>query len=122
MKTAACLTLIVLCGTAGDLVLARAMKRAGEIGALRSSTVLRTFARASRAPALWVGVALHAVAFLAFLVLLSWAPVSFVVPATALSYAAGAAGARLFLDERVTGRRWAGVLLISSGVVLVLLG
>jgi drug/metabolite transporter (DMT)-like permease len=122
MKTAACLTLIVLCGTAGDVAFARAMKRAGDRADLRWSTVLRTFARASRAPVLWLGVALHAVAFFAFLVLLSWAAVSFVVPATALGYAASAASARLFLHERVTGRRWAGVLLVSFGVMLVLLG
>lgn len=110
MKTAVCLALVVLGGTAGDLALAHAMKHGG------------TFRRALRMPSMWIGLALHSIAFGALLALLSWAPVSFVVPATALSYTAGAAGARLFLHEQVTRRRWAGVLLISSGVLLVLVG
>jgi drug/metabolite transporter (DMT)-like permease len=48
--------------------------------------------------------------------------VSFVVPVTALNYAAGALGGKLFLGERVTPRRWAGVLIVCIGVTLVWLG
>ena len=65
---------------------------------------------------MWMGLALQALAFFALLALLSWADVSFVVPATALSYVVGAAGSALFLRERVTGVRWAGVLLVCLGV------
>ena len=53
------------------------------------------------------------------LTMLSMENVSFVVPVTALSYAAGAYGGRLFLGERVTCLRWAGVLLVCIGVALV---
>ncbi len=120
MKTAVCLALVVLGGTAGDLALAHAMKQGGAEAADHPSLIPRAFRRASRAPTMWIGLALQAVAFGALLALLSWAEVSFVVPATALSYTAGAAGAKLFLHEHVTARRWAGVLLISSGVLLVL--
>jgi uncharacterized membrane protein len=48
--------------------------------------------------------------------------VSFVVPITALSYGFGALGGKVFLRERVTARRWAGVLLVCVGVGLVLIG
>jgi drug/metabolite transporter (DMT)-like permease len=41
------------------------------------------------------------------------------VPATALSYAAGAYGSRVFLGERITHLRWVGVLLVCVGVALV---
>lgn len=41
---------------------------------------------------------------------------------TALSYAAGALGGIVFLGERVSRRRWAGVLLVCIGVTLVWFG
>ena len=122
MKTALCLAILVLSGTAGDLSISRTMKRIGNVKDFRLSTVVNALIRASRFASMWVGLGLHALAFLTFLALLSWADVSFVVPASVLSYAVGAAGATLFLREQVTAIRWAGVLLISFGVVLVLIG
>ncbi len=122
MKTVICLALIVVGGTAGDLALAHAMKHGGGDVARGVAAVPGSFRRAARLPSMWVGLSLQAVAFAALLALLSWAEVSFVVPATALSYTAGVTGAKLFLHEHVTARRWAGVLLISSGVLLVLIG
>ena len=38
---------------------------------------------------------------------------------TALSYAAGAVGAMLFLHERISTQRWLGVLIVCVGVTLV---
>ncbi len=60
-----------------------------------------------------------AASFFSMLMLLSMENVSFVVPATALSYAAGAYGSRVFLGERVAHLRWAGVVLVCIGVALV---
>jgi drug/metabolite transporter (DMT)-like permease len=71
---------------------------------------------------MWTGIALMAVAFFALLGMLSLAKVSFVFPSTALSYAVGALGGKLFLHERVTPQRWFGVLLVCIGVVLVFIG
>jgi drug/metabolite transporter (DMT)-like permease len=122
LKTAVCLTLVVLGGTGGDLCFSYAMKQVGELASFRWTNLSRMFGRAARMPLMWIGIVLHAVAFLSFVALLSWADVSFVVPATALSYAVGAAGAAVILGERVTTKRWAGIVLISSGVLLVLLG
>ena len=63
-----------------------------------------------------------AAGFFSLLGLLSVANVSFVFPATALSYAIGTLGGRLFLGEQVTPQRWFGVLLVCIGVTLVFLG
>jgi drug/metabolite transporter (DMT)-like permease len=63
-----------------------------------------------------------ALAFFSLLAMLSIENVSFVVPVTALSYAAGALGGVVFLGERVSSRRWVGVLLVCIGVTLVWLG
>jgi len=54
--------------------------------------------------------------------MLSLANVSFVFPATALSYAVGTLGGKLFLGERVTPQRWVGVALVCVGVALVVIG
>jgi drug/metabolite transporter (DMT)-like permease len=78
--------------------------------------------RALRIPWMWLGVTMMAIAFFALLGALSMYNVSFVVPVTALSYVAGAAGSVLFLRERVSPARWLGVLLVTIGVTLVFLG
>jgi len=68
---------------------------------------------------MWMGVGLMALAFFSLITVLSWAEVSFVVPATAANYVAGAFGAKFLLKERVSKARWAGVLLVAAGVTLV---
>jgi drug/metabolite transporter (DMT)-like permease len=73
-------------------------------------------------PWMWVGIGLMAVAFFSLLGALSVENVSFVVPVTALSYAAGAFGGQVFLGERVSRGRWLGVSLVCIGVTLVFLG
>jgi drug/metabolite transporter (DMT)-like permease len=111
---------IVVCSsTAGELCISRAMKSIGEVKDFRPMALMRTVWRAVQVGILWVGLALMAAAFFSMLMLLSMENVSFVVPATALSYAAGAYGSRVFLGERVAHLRWAGVALVCIGVALV---
>jgi drug/metabolite transporter (DMT)-like permease len=116
---ASLLLLIVLGSTAGELCITRAMKVIGEVKDFRPLALLRVFGRALKVGWMWLGLSLMGVSFFAMLTMLSMENVSFVVPITALSYAAGAYGSRLFLGERVTKLRWAGVFLVCFGVVLV---
>jgi drug/metabolite transporter (DMT)-like permease len=116
------LILIVLAGTGGELCVTRAMKTIGEVTEFHPAAILRTILRALTVGWMWVGVAMMAVAFFALLGALSLENVSFVVPVTALSYAAGTLGGKVFLGERVTAKRWAGILLVCIGVTLVVLG
>ena len=60
-----------------------------------------------------------AAAFFSLLAMLSFENVSFVVPVTALSYAAGAVGAAVFLRERISAQRWMGVAIVCVGVTIV---
>jgi uncharacterized membrane protein len=122
MRTGLCLTILVFAGTSGDLVLTRTMKSVGEVASVHPRRVVRAVASAFRLPSMWVALSLQATAFFSFLALLSWANVSVVVPASALSYAVGAVGAKLFLHETLSPVRWVGVLLISCGVLFVLAG
>lgn len=114
--------LILFCGTGGELCVSHAMKRVGEVTDFRPRSILRVVLRALKVPWMWAGVGMMAVAFFALLGMLSIANVSFVFPATALSYGVGALGGKLFLGERVTPQRWAGVLLVAIGVALVVIG
>jgi drug/metabolite transporter (DMT)-like permease len=78
--------------------------------------------RAIRNGWFWVAIPLMALAFYALLVLLSWQPISFVIPASALSYVVGTLGAKYILKEDVNAARWVGVCLVCAGVLLVTIG
>jgi drug/metabolite transporter (DMT)-like permease len=60
--------------------------------------------------------------FYSYLTALSWADLTFVLPATAFGYVVTAFLSRVFLHEAVSSWRWAGVLLITCGVGLVARG
>jgi drug/metabolite transporter (DMT)-like permease len=116
------LFLVVCAGTAGELCVSRAMKTVGEVKNFQPAALLSVMLRSIRLKWMWLGLALMATAFFSLLWVLSLANVSLVVPVTALSYAAGTVGGKIFLRERVTPERWAGILLVSVGVILVLVG
>lgn len=122
LREAVLYSLIVGAGTGGELCVSRSMKTVGEVKNFRPAALLRVFLHALRVRWMWLGLVLMTTAFLALLGILSIENVSLVVPVTALSYAAGALGGKMFLGERVTPRRWAGVLLVCVGVTLVLIG
>ncbi len=122
MREALLLFLVVVSGTGGEICVTRAMKRVGEVTDFRPLALVRVIFRAMKVTWMWIGVAMMALAFFSLLAVLSIENVSFVVPVTALNYAAGALGGKFFLGERVTPRRWAGVLIVCIGVTLVWLG
>ena len=51
--------------------------------------------------------------------LLSWADLSWVLPVTSIGYVVVALIGKVLLHETITGRRWAGIVLIVAGVALV---
>src|SRR5260370_40800813 len=114
--------LVPIAGTAGELCMARAMRGVGEVTHFRPQALIGVVWRALSVVWTWVGLGLMTLAFFALLAVLAVENVSFAVPVTALSYAVGALGGRVFLHERVTPTRWAGVLLVCFGVTLVLVG
>ena len=113
------IAIVILTGTAGDLAVSHAMKQIGHVSPITPSAIFRFLALAFQMVWLWIGIAFMATGFFSLLALLSWADVSLVVPATALSYVAGALGAKFLLNEHVTPARWAGVLLVCLGVALI---
>jgi drug/metabolite transporter (DMT)-like permease len=122
MREALLLFFVVFAGTGGELCVTRAMKRIGEVHDFRPRSIARVVINAMKVPWMWLGVSMMTLAFFSLLAVLSIENVSFVVPVTALSYGAGALGGVIFLGERVSSRRWLGVLLVCLGVTLVWLG
>ncbi len=113
------LFMIVVAGTGGELCVSRAMKVVGEVHDFRPAALVRFVFRAICVGWMWIGIAMMTLAFFSLLAMLSIENVSFVVPLTALSYAAGALGAMLFLRERISPQRWLGVFIVCVGVTLV---
>jgi drug/metabolite transporter (DMT)-like permease len=57
--------------------------------------------------------------FAAYMTALSWADLTYVLPATSIGYVIIALIAKFVLHEQVTTARWIGILLITSGVGFV---
>lgn len=116
------LTALILGSTGGEIAITHGMKSVGEPARLRPRAVLEFLGRAVRNGWFWAGVPLMALSFYALLLLLSWEPISLVIPASALSYVVGTFGAKFILREDVSTARWAGVILVCLGVALVAAG
>jgi multidrug transporter EmrE-like cation transporter len=116
------LGLLIFGSTGGEIAITRGMKATGEPERLRPKELLRFLVRALRNGWFWAGVPLMALSFYALLLLLSWEPISFVIPASALSYVVGTFGAKYILGEEVSAARWTGVVLVCAGVALVAMG
>ncbi|HEX8879542.1 MAG TPA: hypothetical protein VF749_05905 [Candidatus Acidoferrum sp.] len=116
------LAVLILASTGGEIAITHGMKSVGEPARLRPGAVLQFLGRAVRSGWFWIGVPLMALSFYALLLLLSWEPISLVIPASALSYVVGTFGAKFILGEDVRTARWAGVILVCVGVALVAAG
>lgn len=121
MVTILVVLVIVLTNAAGDLYLTRGMKQVGEIDSFRPGELIRIVKQVLTCRDFLLGILFLALSFFSFLAILSWADMSFVVPATSLVYVVTLLGARFLLKERVDGLRWAGTLLVCAGVALICL-
>ena len=119
LKTLVLVLIAVLIGGTGHVLLSKGMKTVGDLTEAPSSMVGAMILRAVSSPWLLLGVALQATFFVMYLALLSRANVSQVLPLTAIDYIVVALLARLLLAEPVTPARWAGIVLIAAGAVLV---
>jgi drug/metabolite transporter (DMT)-like permease len=104
----------VLSNVAGNSALTHGMQMLGGIGNTPLALIGALFH-----PWVAVGVALLIVWTFAHMALLSWADLSYVMPVTAIGYVVTAFAGKIFLGEFVSSTRWAGILLITAGVVLV---
>ena len=69
-----------------------------------------------------LGVALLILWLVSRMTLLSWADLSYVLPVTSIGYVLVALSGKFFLNEQISNKRWAGILLIMCGVAMVSFG
>src|ERR1700676_3854786 len=77
------------------------------------------YIRAIFTPWVMLGILLLILWLMSRMALLSWADLSYVLPVTSIGYVLVALAGKLLLNEQITGKRWAGILLIVAGVALV---
>jgi drug/metabolite transporter (DMT)-like permease len=110
---------IVVCNTAGDVLNTAGMKRHGEVEHFNPHALGRLVLHLFHNPLVIAGLGTLAISFAALIVLLSIAPVSFAIPATAAGFLLETVLAKLVLGEKVTGKRWIGATLVALGVGLL---
>jgi drug/metabolite transporter (DMT)-like permease len=115
-KTWICTLIVVFSNAFGDFF----MKR-GIPDSARLSTPLE-YGAVLFQPWVTAGVLLLVVWQLSRMALLSWADLSYVLPVTSVGYVVVALIGKLLLNEAISNRRWAGILLIMAGVALVSTG
>jgi uncharacterized membrane protein len=118
MKTALVLIIAILAQATGNIILSKAMRHVGLEG-LSSNNWLQVLMHAAQNPMIWLGTLLLLVFFALYSAALSWADLSFVLPATSFGYIVNVAFAHHFLRETVSPLRWFGTILIAIGVILV---
>lgn len=121
VETTLLIIVIILGGSCGDILLSRGMKQVGEVNTLNFRVLLGVGRRVLTNLPVISGIICMAVAFFSLLTVLSWAPVSLVSPATALSYAVNTVGAKYYLKEEIDRGRLIGTLLVCLGVAFLVI-
>lgn len=118
-KLIAGVTFAVTASTIGDLLLARGMRKIGQIRWLGLPGTIQLVRKILTTPDIAAAILFLAMFFFSWLALLSRVDLSLILPMTALTYILNAIAAKPVLGEKVSKRRWLGILIISAGVVLV---
>jgi drug/metabolite transporter (DMT)-like permease len=121
MKTIIVAFVAALSAAVGETILSYAMKRSGQVDVTESSHWVNLILSVVRNPYIFAGVLFLGVYFFLYLIALSWADLSFVLPLTAVSYIFAAFLAKFFLGEDVSWLRWVGTIVIIAGITLVAL-
>lgn len=112
------LAIVTLTSALGDTFLRIGMEQVGPV----SIHHLGVLFSALKVPWVIGGIVLLIGFFASYLTALSWADLTFVLPATSLAYVVVALISRFGLHEQITPARWLGILCIVAGVGFVTRG
>ena len=117
------LLLILLIGlvfeSTGIVLLKKGMNQVGDLKVLTAAGIVRVVKAGVTNHQVLLGVFFEALFFACLLILMSKSDISFLWPLTALSFVFATFAAMIFLGERVSAVRWAGVVLILVGAGLI---
>ena len=119
LRTYALLAPGILFAPTGNVLLGKGMKQIGELRDYSPATMGRLFLSAFTSPWIWLGIACLLMFLVSYMIVLSWADYSFVMPVSAITYGIAALMGHWLLGEVVTSQRWLGIGLICVGVALV---
>ena len=119
MKTRICLLIIVVANAIGNLLLSFGMRQVGSIASYSPVVLVSSSVRAAANPFVLAGIGFLVVFFVAHMVVLSWADLSYVLPMTSVGYILVTILSWWWLGEHVHGARWFGTVLIILGVSFV---
>jgi len=115
-KTVIVSAIVVGTNVIANYALKRGLEDVGAVTSWSPVPYIETFTH----PWVAVGV-LFMIAWLASrLSLLSWADLSYVLPVTSFSYAISAGVGEIYANEQVSARHWAGIAVITLGILLVI--
>ncbi|MGA8510542.1 MAG: EamA family transporter [Candidatus Sulfotelmatobacter sp.] len=103
---------VTVFAAAGDAMLSHGMKQTGNISIHHLQSVIFAILN----PWVTAGILLLLAFFATYMTALSWADLTYVLPATSLGYVLLAFVARFLLHEHVSALRWLGIALITGGV------
>jgi len=115
--------LILLVGltfeSTGVVLLKKGMGRIGDMQKVSVPEVARVVKAGVTSPYIIGGVFFEALFFVVLLILMSRSDISLLWPLTGLSFVFATFAAMIFLGEKVSSMRWAGVVLIVAGAILI---
>jgi drug/metabolite transporter (DMT)-like permease len=109
---------VMVGASVGDTLLSRGMKQVGPVSLHHLITLLI----ALKNPWVLCGIVFLILFFASYLTALSWADLTFVLPATGFGYVIIALLSKFWLHETISLERWVGIALITLGVGFVTRG
>jgi drug/metabolite transporter (DMT)-like permease len=106
---------VIIFGSIGDVLLARGMRDIGQLSVSQIPHLIPALLN----PWILLGIGCLLIFFTSYSTALSWADLTFVLPATAIGYVVLALLSQYFLHEQISWQRWIGILLIVVGVGFV---
>lgn len=103
----------------GVVMLKKGMGQIGDVKKISVSEVARIVKTGLTNGNILLGVFFEALFFVTLLILMSTSDISFLWPLTGLSFVFATFAAIIFLGEKVPPIRWAGVVLIVIGAILI---
>jgi len=119
LKTYFFITLMVIFGPLGNVLLSKGMKSIGSIAGHSPAELGHMFVQVISSGTIWLGIASLLTFFVANILVLTWADYSYVLPASAAGYGTVALLGHFFLGEAVSPLRWVGIAIICGGVLVV---
>jgi drug/metabolite transporter (DMT)-like permease len=118
-KTCFLILLMVIFGPMGNILLGKGMKGIGAVTDRSPAALAHVLEQVLTSSTIWLGIVSLIAFFVAYMLVLSWADYSYVLPASSFAYVVVALLGHFVLHEIVTPTRWLGVLVICLGVFVV---